>query len=220
MYTSSEATDNTINLMNAVGCNKTSNNDRVKCLQKVDPIRILANMSSTFERPIIDKVMFKKTIDDLAKENLFKNCNIITGYNSDEMGYFISETIPPNLFKIMDGNFFIQGLTGFLNSRYPYNKLNVDSILLEYFGTSQILTLNQSTINYPKTLLNILADLVFVGQSFKMAEIISRSGNNAYTYEYKYRIDTSPYDPIYGMAVHTEDIPIVFAEPLSNKVRL
>ncbi len=188
MLTSSEATQNTLELMNTVGCNQSSTIDKINCLQKLEPNKILTKIGNSFERPIYDNFMFNKTIDELIRENLFKSCNIITGYTSDEMGFFVSRIFSPSDFKTLNSSTFITRLQQFLNSRYPYNKLNIDSILVEYFGTTQISTLNQSTINYPQTLLNILGDMVFVGQSFQMAEIYSQRGKNAYVYEYKYRI--------------------------------
>ena len=51
-----------------------------------------------------------------------------------------------------------------------------------------------------------------------MAEAYARSGSQVYMYKYQYLISSSPYDRIYGLAVHTSELPIVFAEALSNKV--
>ena len=215
--TSSEASVTTLALMSSVGCNETSKAENIKCLQNADPYEIM-NMRNSFDRQVIDNVVFTKQIDKLIKEKSFKRCNIITGYTSAEMGYFIDPSLSAFVYKNLDATTFVQTLAGYLQSRYPFNKLNFDSILEEYFGTTQISTLDQSSIFYGQYVMDILNSLVFFGPAFRMAEIVSRNGKNAYVYEYDYRIPTSIYDPIYGRAVHQEDIPIFFAEPLSNKV--
>ena len=196
--------------MDIAGCNQTSNADKVKCLQNVDPSNILI-MGDLFDRPIHDQVVFNKTIDALARENSFKSCNIITGYTSDEFGYFLSSLFSVENLNSLDAATFKTVLSIFIKSRSVYEKLNVDDIFNKYIQ-------NQTTIINPQYLIDITSDLVFVGQSFQMAELYSKRGKNAYVYEYKYRIATSPFDPIFGVAVHTEELPIVFAEPLSNKV--
>ena len=39
--------------------------------------------------PVIDNIVFKKSIPHLTADNAFKRCNILTGHNSDEYALFL-----------------------------------------------------------------------------------------------------------------------------------
>jgi len=77
---------------------------------------------------------------------------------------------------------------------------------------------NTQTPTYITYLNHIQSDVLLVCQSFSLAEVYTKNDNEVFMYKFKYRISSSPYDEVYGVAVHTDDLPHVFGEAMSNKV--
>jgi carboxylesterase type B len=88
----------------------------------------------------------------------------------------------------------------------------INSILTRYITTNQ----TQST--YYPTLDRIGSDAVFICPTFAMGEMYTGQKNRVYVYEYGYRIPTTIYPASIGV-VHADDLPTLFAEQLSNKVK-
>jgi len=83
---------------------------------------------------------------------------------------------------------------------------------------SRYITTNQTQSTYYPFLDRIGSDFGLICQSFEMAEFYSRLKLNVYMYEYAFRIPTTIYPETMGV-VHTDELPTVFAEQLSNKVK-
>ncbi len=95
----------------------------------------------------------------------------------------------------------------------PVSPKLISEILNEY----QVVN-DTKTPTYISYLNHIQSDVLFICQSFSMAETYTKNGHEVFMYKFKYRISSSPYDEVYGVAVHTDDLPHVFGEALSNKV--
>lgn len=164
-------------------------------------------------------MVFNSTIDNLIKDNEFKPCNVITGYEADEFGFFIpgilsSLNLTEQYAKNMNKELFLKLIINLAN--YEVTPSVIDNLLLAYLDTDQK-KLNLTSEEYLYYFIQIQSDLIFNCQSFQLAEIYTNRGHQAYVYKHDYRLTTSPISAIYGVT-HTENIPFVFAEALSNKV--
>jgi len=138
------------------------------------------------------------------------------GFNSDEYGYFLSRDPRTNVnvaraFTYDMLNKFLYQL--WLPQTVPVSPKLITEILNEY----QVVN-DTKTPTYISYLNHIQSDVLFICQSFSMAETYTKNGHEVFMYKFKYRISSSPYDEVYGVAVHTDDLPHVFGEALSNKV--
>jgi carboxylesterase type B len=160
--------------------------------------------------------VFTASIDDLAKAKLFKNCNIIAGFEEAEFGYFITLALTVDQARNIDKTTFYSLLD---NLRLPDNtKVEKNNVISAYFNGTSIDNLNQTSLEYLDALIQIVSDLIFVCPNFELAEIYTSVERKAYVYEHDYRISTSKIHPIFGV-VHTDEIPFIFGEAISNKVR-
>ena len=161
--------------------------------------------------------MFTASIDDLAKAKLFKNCNIITGFEEAEFGYFITLALTVDQARNIDKTTFYSLLD---NLRLPDNTIvEKNNVISAYFNWASFNNLNQTSLEYLDALIQIVSDLIFVCPNFELAEIYTSVERKAYVYEHNYRISTSNIDPIFGV-VHTDETPFIFGEALSNKVTI
>ncbi len=161
--------------------------------------------------------MFTASIDDLAKAKLFKNCNIITGFEEAEFGYFITLALTVDQAKNIDKTTFYSLLD---NLRLPDNTIvDKNNVISAYFNGASFNNVNQTSLEYLDALIQIVSDLVFVCPNFELAEIYTSVERKAYVYDHGYRISTSNIDPIFGV-VHTDEVPFIFGEALSNKVTI
>jgi len=161
--------------------------------------------------------VFTASIDDLAKAKLFKNCNIITGFEEAEFGYFITLALTVDQAKNIDKTTFYSLLD---NLRLPDNTIvDKNNVISAYFNGTSFNNLNQTSLEYLDALIEIESDLIFVCPNFELAEIYTSVERKAYVYDHGYRISTSNIDPIFGV-VHTDEIPFIFGEALSNKVTI
>ena len=178
--------------------------------------------------PTIDNIVFSKSIDDLARENAFKKCNIITGFNSDEASLFTLSTygiIGYDDSKYLDEakSFNFTKFMTYLNLLYKYfpyypelsNTAITNSIINQYFKADE---LNNSGSLSAKELINrlnrIFSDNQYVCNAYDIANVYSKSGQNAYVYKFQYRTPTSqiPSDLVdyFGTATHADELFVTF----------
>jgi carboxylesterase type B len=184
----------------------------------------LYGVSSLTVFPLVeDKTVFSASIESLISKNEFKKCNLITGYDKNEISYFLIK------FGFLGSNFSQWNEAA---QTMPYETLNgIAKIILHYYPVYPLLS-SQETLNsiltryittiktqstYYPTLDRIVSDAVFICPAFAMGEIYSGQKNKVYMYEYGYRIPTTIYPASIGV-VHGDDLPTLFAEQLSNKV--
>ena len=224
-------------LFSFLGCNQTTDSSALACAKSVSQAQLSSgyqlvddNISSQgkFETeiflPTIDNIVFKKPIDDLAKEGAFKKCNIIAGYNSDEASLFttgiygilgpnqdnwIAEAQSYNYQKFMTN---LQKVYKF----FPYfpllsNSTQLNSMVKQYFTAAELS--NPSSVagpEYVKRLNRMFSDQQYVCMMYDIARVYSTSGQNAYVYKFQYR---HPYSDIkdafvdlLGVATHGDEL--------------
>ena len=171
-------------------------------------------MSASLSKPfrfVIDDIVFNKSIEELARENKFKKCNIISGFVSDEYGYIL-----PLIFG--QGNFFnLQAVlrlnyTEFYNTlRYIFQVSNetIQGIYSIYDFSNNLSQLqNQTSQFYLQKLIQIGGDSRFICPAFDISEIWTQNGLKAYVYEYKYQMELfGNYASVLGVG-HGSEIPV------------
>lgn len=219
---SAVATDRTEQLFEQIECNSISIEARFECAQNLTMKQLIdqtytssVTYTNNFDKLVLDNVVFNATIDNLVENNDFKSCNIITGFESDEFGFFLKDFFTEEEAKNMDKQLFIY-LLSILRLPYQPAPSLVDDIITAYFNTNRT-NLNLTSSEYLSSIIKIQSDVLFNCQSLQLAEFYTNRGNKAYVYEHDYRLASSIINQIYGVT-HTEDIPFVFAEALSNKV--
>lgn len=206
-----EANNRTTELFSRIGCQCSALiSTKLECAQSVNAFSILNSVQDLkFNRLVLNYNEFSYTIDQLTAQNNFKKCNIITGFNSDELPQSPS----------LNYNTFTAQISPALDNILPYTVTPnfVSAVLSQYFGTNQLLTLDQTTLNYPYALTQILSDVFFVCPSIRTGQIYANNRQRTWLYEFKYKNSQSTL-PYYIYAPHGAEIPFLFALPLSNKM--
>ena len=169
--------------------------------------------------------MFYESIESLVKKNAFKKCKIITGFNKNEMGLF---SISYGLLgrnpagwqyaaQTMNFSLFSQDVAMFFNYYPAYPNVSNQNITNAIINAYLPKNLTDIATYYPY-LDRIATDFVFSCQSFELSEIYSKQMNDVYFYEYDYKISSTIYPDAVGI-IHADELPIVFDEELSNKVK-
>lgn len=220
LMSSSSVTASAQLLFNEIGCgNSATNSEAVKCAQAISATTIAEKLTTlgfrvTF-RLVQENSTFSKPIAELVQTGSFKKCNLITGFNSDEYGFFLASQMPLSIAKSLTYAQLKQYLGYLWLPERPSADL-ITTILDEYLVSNSSVANGGTFIDY---LIQIQSDQAFVCQSLAMADAYAGSGSRVYMYKYQYLISSTPYDRVYGLAVHTADLPVVFGEAMSNKVR-
>ena len=156
-----------------------------------------------------DGVIFKKTIDELTADNQFKKCDIVTGFTSDEIQF------PADLDRSRFDRLVGEKVDGIVP--YDMNEDQLSVVLETYFGTADLDSLDQSSINWPLALTNITSDAFIVCASLDMAQIYSDAGQKAYVYEFKYKNSESSLPDFY-YASHGTDTKYITGSLLGTVV--
>ena len=177
---------------------------------------------------VIDNIVFREPIDNLIKKGAFKKCNILNGFNRNEMGLFAiangilgqSAAQWDQMAQSMNNTVFSSFLKNYFYF-YPYHphKLtqNMSSAIINKYVS--MANLADSPAGYYKYLDRIGTDMVFACPAFQLAELYSLAKSNVYFYEYAYKISSSIYPDSVGV-VHIDELALVFNEVESNKVVL
>ena len=246
LVTSDEATDRAILLGKGLGClneNETAvsvNNQKLyECLQKANPNRIgtvtlfsflkLFNYSQLAYQKfvsvfplVIDGIEFTELARQAFESGNFKRCNILAGVTTKETSdlVIISSYFGSNLMEYeakanLNYTYFRLLLEDYF-SYYPgfsQDSKSIDKLIELYVPYYELL---DETTNYYSHFIQITTDQLFRCPTIHLAEIYSKANMNAFVYLYGYRISTTPYPKIYG-SVHSDELAMVFAEPLSIK---
>ncbi len=182
--------------------------------------------------PVIDNIVFKKSIPHLTADNAFKRCNILTGHNSDEYALFLLyiENVLGEVF-IENGlenaqNFNLFKFYEFLKNTFKYfpiypfeSPFLIGKIFYEYFTPQEIQ--NSDSVNLLARYSQIVSDFSFNCQAYQIASLYSRTGNSAFMYEFSYRLNSSAIpdylSQYFGTATHADEIPVIFGQPLEDK---
>lgn len=210
LLTQSEANNRSREVFTRIGCTSSVPTAVLTCAQSANAFAILnATAGVNFNRLVLNYMEFSNTFDELTAQNNFKKCNIITGFNSDEL--------PQQTNLNFDS--FNSTITPALDNIIPYTVTPafISAVLVQYFGTSALLSLDQRVLNYPYTLTQILSDAFFVCPSIRTAQIYADSNQRTWLYEFKYKNSQSDR-PYFYYAAHGDEIPYLFARPQSNEI--
>ena len=242
LISSNEAENRSKELLYFLGCDKNiSNSELLNCAQKLDANLILnatfkylrnkifkkeiySLLSGTHFPLVINNETFKEPIEKIIEKKNVKKCKIITGFNSGEFGLSVPGIEIANLgpdpskweenAKAINSTVFADIIENLFHyyPRYPLlkNETFVTQLLNEYS-----ISLEKPN-SYIEVLIKIFSDFLFICPSFEMAEVYTKLGQEAFVYYYEHIISSSIYPKIFG-AVHTDELPMMFAEILSNK---
>ena len=183
--------------------------------------------------PVIDSVVYNKTIQELSAEKAFKKCSIMTGFNANEASLFVLFTYKVlgddfgnalNVAKKFNFEEFYKGLKKYLKyfPIYPYeDKDLINKIYNEYFTPADIQTINPANVG--KILLGklskIASDYQYNCQSTQLASIYSRNGLNAYVYKFMYDLEIKSIQAdmveYFPGPTHADELYLTFASPMS-----
>ena len=166
------------------------------------------------------------------------NYTFPTGIDSDEYAFFmwenlvgfgildIPDTSNTNSLLSIAQNFNMNQLRTSLTEiyqGYPFNNpltphpALVDSIITEYFTPQELA--NPATIKLISRFSKIMSDHWYNCQAFQLSAIYSRAGNNAFLYNFNYRLPTSnipaPLSDYFGPATHADELWATFADPVT-----
>jgi len=224
LATKDDANAQTIKFAKDVNCSRLTNEETLRCLKQLDAQTLLNQITKSNYKTVLIKGSknFAKEVDELAAENAFKKCNILSGYTSDEMGFFLAFFLSDTEMKNLNFEKFEESLIVIWKNfwqiyRFKEVPIDLDLMYERYFGTLRPQDLDQTKINYADKLIQILSDPSFVCQSFQLAEVFSKAGQKVYVYEFKFRNIASSFDSIYGQTVHAEDLVFTLGIPLSEE---
>ena len=238
LFTSAELSKRTKDVFKNSGCNHDllSSIDFNECIQKINHSviftesdnyyikTVLQNMTypATILNPlfqlVLDGVEFKESVKAAISNRKFKNLNILSGFTSEEMSYFLEPILSvifpkkeevPFVNKELTKDILIKFLPFF--PRYP-EKLNsnfIDEIINEYIKYS-------TPANYFKTLVQILSEELFVSPTIHLAEIYSEK-NQAFVYSFENFNPNNKLPKYYGV-VHADEIPFLFGSFLKYDI--
>ena len=259
LQSSETATSRARLFLSYIGCNLTSSTESMICARATN-ITVLYDGYISLEDyiknnqskpvgdifwPTIDNTVFKKSINDLAKENAFKKCNIITGYNSEEassvlLSYYhilgndydwVSRLNSlPQYYLERAEEFNYEKFSTLLNLFYKYfpyyselsSSALINRILNQYFSSTELQNpVSVSSAEYIRRLVRIVSDNQYVCQAYDVAGLYSKSGINAYVYKFQYRLPKSRiHDQIvkyFGTATHGDELDVLFWTGRNNR---
>jgi len=220
LITAEEATKRSFKIIQDLNC---SNDKLLECLQKI-PADLINSMYGRFylRYPLIvlDGINITKQPSELVSNGDFKpGTNLLIGSNTKEHAYFIA--LNENIIKAeetMKNNMSVY--YAYLKDwykQYPFQinnpKLNsIDDFINEIIRMYPL----SNNSNYFENFINIATDSSFKYPSIELAYSYSKFNKNVYVYSYGYHLSTSLL-PSKWEAVHADDLPMTWADPLSTK---
>jgi carboxylesterase type B len=231
VISSEEANKRSKDLFSYLGCNG-SPDEMLKCAQNSESNRIADGFSDTRRKifknenegylsgthfpVVINNDTFSESIGEIIVKKKFKKCKIITGFNSGEWAPTI-HLVNKGQDPIKYNSTTFQNTISVVYNYYPkYPFLKPENFINDLTKKYQLSSDLESNYGYFKSLTKITSDFLFSCPTFEMAEVYQKSGLEAFVYLYDHRISSSIYPEYYG-AVHVDEIPMLFAETLSNK---
>lgn len=244
LLTSEEATSRAKILFLFLNCDSMTSQESVECAQTkseselLEAYKSLDNYMIENEKkyepeiflPVIDSIVYTKSIPELTKDKSFKKCNIMTGYNRDESALFVLYAYEIlgkdyNQYLINAMNFglvqFVEGLKKYMRyfPIYPYNDPEIGSkIFKEYFTSAELS--NIDSINWLAKLSKITSDFQYNCQATQVASIYAKEGLKAYVYENQYRLEygflPEELNAYLVGPTHAEELALIFADMLTE----
>ena len=231
-----------------IGCDLATSSESLRCARNASEVAIFNGYKSLdqymvfnqskFETeiflPTIDNIVFNKSIDDLARENAFKKCNIITGFTSEESSVFLVYVytilgLDPNKAREEIESYNFDKFYSQLQKIYKYfpfySQLSdttvLNSIVSQYFTPEELV--NNTSISpgeYIRRLVRIFSDNQYVCQAYDIANVYSKSGQNAYVYNFNYLLPRQMWPEFlieyFGTATHGDELDVTMGGTLSQ----
>jgi carboxylesterase type B len=204
---------------NALGCPTNSNQALFNCLLNANATLFNNAASPAWPYPPVvnDGVYFTQNPITAFNSGKVKKCNILTGSNSKEYAFFEQSLMPepnPAVFTSTSLNTALQSAFKNVLTSFPnYTSASFISYILQTYNQINQLGKNATQLDY---LIQIETDQKYKCPTVALSDIYSNLGSKVFTYFYDYRISTSNFAPKY-LAVHKDELAMVFAEPLSVK---
>jgi len=210
-----------------MNCNINETNQIMfECLQSIKDLRKLSEVAFKYmyyPLMVLDGSFVNEQPTELYNRGLIKPCRLLTGFNTKETAYFTGPNIS-TIQQVSTGNInFLLGLLKDYYSNfggYSYEKIGFSSfdsflegIITEYVSADQ--RKNKSTIYFDISV-DLTSDSSFIYPTIQMADKMAELNQSVYVFSYSYHLSSSLWPSNYE-AVHTEQLYMVFAEPLSVK---
>lgn len=210
-----EATDRTNKLLNELGCNKHDNQNQLICARNLRTESFTGDES--FNGLVIDNIVFSESLHQLLRDKKFKSCNIIAGYNSHEFNSFIQ-----NLFIDLSDLINIDShvLESYLKNFVTFNGDPIDDTIVEkIYQKYRISAIEKNGLEYLQYANRIQTDKNYFCPIKSTAEWFAAAGSRAYIYRFDYHNEDALVGGVFRGPKHSDEIPFVFAQPLSIFVR-
>lgn len=223
---SSDSTGISFAIGSSLGCNSITNQELLECLKNASLAGLYKGYLNFSKYPplVANGIDFSANPDDLFKSGDVKRCNILIGSNTKERAYFFKSNYTV-LEKDSTGNLtFARNMLKqyFIDYNYPIQRYEpaiktmdefVDKVISLYLTSDEM---NNKTSPFFDFYVQAVTDTRYKCSAYELAERYSNINQNAYVYLYGYHLSTSEFSPKYE-AVHTEELAMIFAEPLSIK---
>ena len=209
LLTSTEATARAVTFFNYLGCTSGTYKRSLVCAKAKTSSQILAayekinaymisqgKLETELYLPVIDNIMYSKSIPELSALKAFKKCSIMTGYNANEASLFVigsynilgsDLTAASSVAASFDFQQTVTALYKLLKYTpiYPYRDPALGQrIFAEYFNYS----IDFSPKEFLGKISHIFSDVQYNCQATQLASFYAKRGLKAYVYEYGYNM--------------------------------
>ena len=231
VHSKSLALERNTNILRNIGCdNNTNVQELIECVKNMDPIKALEKVNEYFftnERrslvdspffPVIDGNFLEDEPSNLLANGKFNQVPLLIGSNKNEGSIYAYFNIPDlgdlKNEPIIDYDKFKIYLRSLI-SMYPNIKNSKTSLdVLEYLYTNWN-DVNNSRANF-ENLDKAFGDIDFVCPIVNYAKYYGIYQSNVYMYFFE-QVSSASYWPSWLGAIHTDEIPFVFGEPLTGQ---
>lgn len=224
LITVDEAIKRSNSIADKIGCLNQTNQEIFNCLQLVNSTLLsqIANDYLAYPLLVLDGSFIQKQPSELYKNGLIKPCAILIGFNTKEVGYFVGPNTDQNEMDSTGNYYFLFAILKNYYINYPFKEYFpaiktqddfINEMINQYISPEQ--RLNLTAVFYDLSI-DITTDSSFKFPTIQQADYMSQLNRNVYVYSYGHHIETSPWKSKYE-AVHTEELYMFFAEPLSVK---
>jgi len=178
---------------------------------------------------MIDNHVYYAPLEKLITQSRFKQCSIITGYNSDESATFLVDTYQvlgsnPDKYaeqaEVFDYKAFVKGLQK-LFVYWPIYPYSPNQHLLSRIIDRYYLPIAQAggSVNFLGLLSRLFSDFQYVCQAYQIADAYAQHQNKVYVYEMSYKLrHTGIPDSLkkyFGATTHGDEVSVMLGNIVS-----
>jgi carboxylesterase type B len=216
--TPNEADHEAINVANALGCTKLTNQDLLDCLQLEKDAFSLNKIALTHiavPSIVYENALFTQEPEELFRKGDFKKCNILTGYTTYEQLSLAADEITENqINSLKEGDY--QLLRNIIKDRLTISTNQLNQVINFYLTPEKQ---NNPQIDYFYYYVNIVSDYEYKCPAHIFSEDVSKNNKNIFTYFYDYKSSTGfqKWPAVFNGAAHSDELEFVFGTPLFSK---